>query len=100
MCVCVCVCVRVCVCVCTRTRACLYTHCNLKMMINIVSIISFLGCLSHQHWLVVWVLWRINLCRLFNAKFCLYVYTFNQRFLNEYLGKKFLWAGFHLFAHY
>ena len=35
-------------------------------------------------WLVVWVLWCINLCRLFNAKFCLYVYTFNQRFLNEY----------------
>ena len=34
---------------------------------------------------VGWVLWHINLCRLFNTKFCLYVYTFNQRFLNEYL---------------
>ena len=39
-------------------------------------------------WLVEF-LWRINLCRLFNAKFCLYVYTFNQRFLNEYLVGKF-----------
>ena len=38
---------------------------------------------------VGWVLWHINLCKLFNAKFCLYVYTFNQRFLNEYLGKIF-----------
>ena len=35
--------------------------------------------------LVGWVLWRINLCRLFNAKFCLYVYTLNQRFLIKYL---------------
>ena len=34
--------------------------------------------------LVGWVLWHINLCRLFNAKFCLHVYTFNLRFLNEY----------------
>ena len=33
-------------------------------------------------WLVGLVLWRINLCRLFNAKFCLYIDTFNQRFLN------------------
>ena len=39
--------------------------------------------------LVVWGLWRINLCTLFNAKFCLYVYTFNERFLNEYLGNRF-----------
>ena len=39
-------------------------------------------------WLVVWVSWHINLCRLFNAKFCLYVYTFNQRFLSEYLVGK------------
>ena len=41
-------------------------------------------------WLVVgfWVLWHINLCRLFNAEFCLYVYTFNLRFLNEYLVGK------------
>ena len=38
--------------------------------------------------LVVRVLWFINLCRLFNAKFCLYVYTFNQRFLNEYSAGK------------
>ena len=38
--------------------------------------------------LVGWILWRINLCRLFNAKFCLYVYTFNLRFLNEYLVGK------------
>ena len=37
-------------------------------------------------WLGVWVLWRINLCRLF--KFCLYVYTFNQKYLNEYLVGK------------
>ena len=36
-------------------------------------------------WLVVWGLWCINLYRLFNAKFCLYVYTFNQRFMNKYL---------------
>ena len=39
-------------------------------------------------WLVVWVLWRINLCRLLNPKFCLYVYTFNQRFLKESLVGK------------
>ena len=37
---------------------------------------------------VGWVLWRINICRFFNAKFCLYVYTFNQGFLNEYLVGK------------
>ena len=36
----------------------------------------FIGCLG------------FNLCRLFNAKFCLYVYTFNQWFLNEYLVGK------------
>ena len=41
-------------------------------------------------WLVGWVLWRINLCKLFNAKFYLYAYTFNQRFLKEYfVGKIF-----------
>ena len=39
-------------------------------------------------WLVGWVLWHINLYRLFNAKFCLYVYTFNQRFLSEYFVGK------------
>ena len=38
--------------------------------------------------LVGWVLRRINLCRLFNAKFCLRVYIFNQSFLNEYLEDK------------
>ena len=38
--------------------------------------------------LVVWVLWRINLCGLFNAKFSLYVYTFNKGFLDEYLVGK------------
>ena len=36
-------------------------------------------------WLVVWVLWRINLCRLFNDKFCLYIYI---PFTNEYLVGK------------
>ena len=36
-------------------------------------------------WLVVWVLWRINLCRLFNPKFCLYIYI---PFTNEYLVGK------------
>ena len=42
-----------------------------------------------EYWLVGWLdLWRINLYRLFNAKFCLHVYTFNQRFLNEYLEGK------------
>ena len=34
--------------------------------------------------IVGWILWHINLCRLFNVKFCSYVYTFNLRFLNEY----------------
>ena len=34
------------------------------------------------------VLWYINLCRLFNIKFCLYQYTFNLRFLNVYLVGK------------
>ena len=38
--------------------------------------------------LIVWVLWRIKLCRLFNAKFCLYVYTLSLRFLNTYLVGK------------
>ena len=37
--------------------------------------------------LVGWFLWHINLCRLFNAKFCLHVYI-NQRFLSEYLEGK------------
>ena len=36
-------------------------------------------------WLVGWVLWHINLFRLFNVIFCPYLYAFNQRFLNEYL---------------
>ena len=40
-------------------------------------------------WLVGWFLWHINLCRLFNAKLCLYVYTFNLRFLNEYFDRIF-----------
>ena len=35
-----------------------------------------------------WVLWHINLCRLFDAKFCLYVYTFNPSFLSKYLVDK------------
>ena len=49
-----------------------------------------------QSWLVGCLgLWRINLCRLFNAKFCLYVYTLKQGFLNEYLvGKIFYGQDF------
>ena len=43
---------------------------------------------QRSDWLVVWVLWHINLCRLFNDKFCLYEYTFKLRFLNEYLVGK------------
>ena len=34
-------------------------------------------------WLVVWVLWRINLCRLFNAKFCLYEYLVGKIFYKQ-----------------
>ena len=36
---------------------------------------NYMNCTSNNSpgWLVVWVLWHINLCRLFNAKFCLYV---------------------------
>ena len=49
---------------------------------DVVRLLILIGCL------VVWVLWRINLCKLFNGKFCLYVLTFNQRFLNEYLVGK------------
>ena len=45
--------------------------------------------------LVAWFLWCINRCRLFNAKFYLYVFTFNQGFLNEYLvGKIFYGQDF------
>ena len=49
--------------------------------VAITAAINRFGCL-----LVVWVLWHINLCRSFNAKFCLYIHTyiFNQRFQNEY----------------
>ena len=43
---------------------------------------------NDDFWLVVWVLWQINLCRLFNPKSCLYAYTFNKRFLNKYLVGK------------
>ena len=41
-----------------------------------------------RFWLVVWVLWHINLRRLFNAKFSLYIYIYiyNLRFLNEYFA--------------
>ena len=39
-------------------------------------------------WLVAWVLWHVKLCWLFNAKFCLYVHTFNLTFLNEYFVDK------------
>ena len=42
-------------------------------------------------WLVGWFFGHINLCRLFNTKFCLYVYTFNRRFLNDYLVGKFFY---------
>ena len=42
----------------------------------------------NKAWLVVWVLWRINPCRLFNAKFCLYIYIYIP-FTNEYLSKIF-----------
>ena len=59
---------------------------------------AYLARLTWMVCLVVWVLWRINLCRLFNAKFCLYVYTFNQRFRNEYLvGKIFYKQDFIFF---
>ena len=44
-------------------------------------------------WLVGWFVGFYGVSTfvgLFNAKFCLYVHTFNQRFLNEYLlGKIF-----------
>ena len=30
-------------------------------------------------WLVVWVLWHINPCRSFNAKFCLYIHTYSTK---------------------
>ena len=30
-------------------------------------------------WLVVWVLWHINLCSSFNAKFCLYIHTYSTK---------------------
>ena len=29
--------------------------------------------------MVVWVLWHINLCRSFNAKFCLYIHTYSTK---------------------
>ena len=34
-----------------------------------------------QSWfgLVVWVLWHINLCGSFNAKFCLYIHTYSTK---------------------
>ena len=43
---------RVCVCVCVCTRACVFV-CERE---------------RKKGWLVGWVLWHINLCRLFNAK--------------------------------
>ena len=49
--------------------------------------------------LFVWVLWHINLCRLFNAKFCLYVYTFNQRFLDEYQAGKIFYKQDYICLH-
>ena len=30
-------------------------------------------------WLVIWVLWHINLCWSFNAKFCLYIHTYSTK---------------------
>ena len=56
--------------------------------------------LCRKNWLlVVWVLWHTNLCRLFNAKFSLYVYTFNQIFLNEYLVGKIIYERYFVSLH-
>ena len=46
--------------------------------------------------MVIWVLWRINLCRLFDAKF---FYIFNQRFLNEYLIGNIFYKQDFIFLH-
>ena len=64
--------------------------------IHLESLFDFFFCLSHGCPIIVgWLFWdlcRINLCRLFNAKLCLYVYTVNQRFLTEYLVGKIFYS--------
>ena len=43
------------------------------------STVSLHGDCSLIGWLVVWVLWHINICRSFNAKFCLYIHTYSTK---------------------
>ena len=50
--------------------------------------------------MVGWVLWRINYCGLFNAKFCLYILTKKFVFVNvKFVDNIFKQARVHLFAH-
>ena len=46
---------------------------------QVTSINSFTKDERTYCWLVVWVLWHINLCRSFNAKFCLYIHTYSTK---------------------
>ena len=40
---------------------------------------SFQNLPRYGCWLIVWVLWHINLCKSVNAKFCLYIHTYSTK---------------------
>ena len=52
---------------------------DLSKCLVLRSIFRHLSCYTGDCWLVIWILWHTNLCRSFNAKFCLYIHTYSTK---------------------